>query len=98
MPTQLKLTIYSLLHSLKHSFLGSISCMQTYFYLDEVSRHWKSYLQKSITGKMTGKYLYTSSQTKKNKEDSHIFFNDLDLLYHLMPSNTLVLGPYELSI
>ena len=72
--------------------------MQTYFYLDEVSRLWKSYLQKSVTGKMTGKYLYTSSQTKKNKEDSHIFFKDLDLLYHLMPSNTLALGLYERCI
>ena len=38
------------------------------------------------------------SQTKENKEDSHIFFKDLDLLYHMMPSNTLALGPYELSI
>ena len=35
---------------------------------------------------------------KENKEDSHIFFKDLDLLYHLMPSNILVLGQYELSI
>ena len=34
----------------------------------------------------------------KNKEDPHISFKDLDLLYHLMPSNTLALGPYELSI
>ena len=49
----------SLLHSLKHTLLGSISCMQTYFYLDEVSRHWKFYLQKSVTRKMTDKYIYT---------------------------------------
>ena len=41
---------------------------------------------------------YHSSQTKENKEDSHISFKDLDLLYHLMPSNNLVLGQYELSI
>ena len=35
---------------------------------------------------------------KENKEDSHIFFKDLNLLYHLMPSNSLTLGLYELSI
>ena len=34
---------------------------------------------------------------KENKEDSHISLKDLDLLYHLMPSNTLALGPFELS-
>ena len=39
--------------------LGSICCMQTYFYLEEVSRHCQSYLQRSTTRKMTGKYLYT---------------------------------------
>ena len=35
---------------------------------------------------------------KENKEDSHISFKDLDLLYHLMPSNTLALGLYERCI
>ena len=41
---------------------------------------------------------YHSSQTKENKEDSHISFKDIDLLYHLMPSNTLALGLYECCI
>ena len=77
--------------------LGSICCMQTYFYLDEVSRHCQSYWQRSATRKMTGKvsFCYHSSQTKENEEDSHISFKDIDLLYHLMPSNTLALGLYE---
>ena len=35
---------------------------------------------------------------RENKEDSHISFKDLDLLYHLMPSNTLALGLYEHGI
>ena len=35
---------------------------------------------------------------RQNKEDSHIFFKDLDLLYHLMPSNNLALGLYERGI
>ena len=39
-----------------------------------------------------------SSRTKEIKEDSHISFKDLDMLYHLLPSNTLALGLYELSI
>ena len=34
--------------------------MQTYFYLDEVSRHCQSYWQRSATREMTGKYLYTT--------------------------------------
>ena len=80
--------------------LGSICCMQTYFYLDEVSRHCQSYWQRSATRKMTGKSSlhYHSSQTKENKKDSHISFKDIDLLYHLMPSNTLALGLYERCI
>ena len=55
-----KLAFYSLLHSLKHTLLGSICCMQTYFYLEKVSRHFQSYLLRSATRKMTGKYLYTT--------------------------------------
>ena len=55
-----KLAFSSLLHSLRHTLLGSICCMQTYFYLDEVSRHCQSYWQRSATRKMTGKYLYTT--------------------------------------
>ena len=51
----------------KHSLLGSISCMQTYFYSDEVSRHWKSYPQKSVTRKMTGKYFYTVIAHKRKR-------------------------------
>ena len=35
---------------------------------------------------------------KDNKEDSHILFKDLDLLYQLMPSNNLALGLYEFKI
>ena len=35
---------------------------------------------------------------KENKEDPHISFKDLDLLYHLMPSNILALGLSECSI
>ena len=35
---------------------------------------------------------------KENKEDSHIFFKDLDLLYHLMSSNSLAFGLYERGI
>ena len=45
---------------LKTFLLGSICCMQTYFYLEEVSRHYNSYLQRNVTRKMTGKYLYTT--------------------------------------
>ena len=69
--------------------------MQTYFYLEEVLRHWKSYLQKSVTRKMTGKYLYTVKAHKQKK--IHTSFKD-DFLYHLIPSNTLALGLYELSV
>ena len=43
-----------------HTLLGSICCMQTYFYLEEVSRHFQSYLLRSATSKITGKYLYTT--------------------------------------
>ena len=32
---------------------------------------------------------------KENREDPHIFFKDIDLLYHLMSSNTLALGLYD---
>ena len=73
--------------------------MQTYFYLDEVSRHCQAYWQRSATRKMTGKYLYTTiAHKQESKEDSHISFKDIDLLYHLMPSNTLALGLYERCI
>ena len=81
--------------------LGSICCMQTYFYLDEVSRHCQSYWQRSATRKMTGKYLYTTIAHKRKrikKIATYISFKDLDLLYHLMPSNTLALGLYERCI
>ena len=49
---------------------------------------------------MTGKYLYTTiaHKQKRIKEDSHISFKDIDLFYHLMPSNTLALGLYERCI
>ena len=77
--------------------LGSICCMQTYFYLEEFSRHYQSYWQRSATRKMTGKYLYTTIAHER-KRTTHISFKDLDLLYHLMPSNNLTLGLYELSI
>ena len=73
--------------------------MQTFFYLDKVSRHWKSYLQKSVTRKMTAKYLYTVIAHKQKRIKKILtFFKNLDLLYHLMPSNTLMLGLYEFSI
>ena len=38
------------------------------------------------------------AQMKENKDDPHISFKDLDLLYHLVPSNILALGLYDLSI
>ena len=82
---------------LYHSLLGYISCLQTYFYL-EVSRHWKSYLQKSVTRKITGKYLHTVIAHKRKRIKIPTSFKNLDLLYHLMPSNTLALGQYELRI
>ena len=74
---------------------GSICCMQTYFYLDEVSRHCQSFWQRSATRKMTGKYLYTTIAHKRKRTKKIPTFKDIDLLYHLMPSNTLALGLYE---
>ena len=71
--------------------------MQTYFYLEEVSRHCQSYLQRSTTRTITGLH-YHSSWTKENKEDSRNFFKDLDLLYHLMHLKTLALGLNERRI
>ena len=61
------LKVNSLLHSLRHTLLGSICCMQTYFYLDEVSRHCQSFWQRSATRKMTGKYLYTTIAHKRKR-------------------------------
>ena len=62
-----KLAFSSLLHNLKRTLLGSIHCMQTFFYLEEVSRHCQSYLQRGTTRKMTGKYLYTTIAHKRNR-------------------------------
>ena len=62
-----RLVSSSLLHSLRHTLLGSICCMQTYFYLDEVSRHYQSYWQRSATRKMTDKYLYTTIAHKRKR-------------------------------
>ena len=47
--------------------LGSICCMQTYFHLEEVSRHCQSYLQRITTRKMTGKHLYTTIARERKK-------------------------------
>ena len=55
-----KLVFFQPYKKLKTFLLGSICCMQTYFYLEEVSRHYNSYLQRNVTRKMTGKYLYTT--------------------------------------
>ena len=73
------------LHRLRHTLLGSVCCMQTYFYQtlpvllaeeDHEENDWQVSLH------------YHSSRTKENKKDSHIYFKDLDLLYHLMPHIT----------
>ena len=49
---------------------------------------------------MTTKYLYTTiaHQRKRIKKIPTYLFKDLDLLYHLMPSNSLALGLYERGI
>ena len=71
--------------------------MQTFFYLEEVSRHCQSYLQRSATRKMTDMYLYTTIAHERKRIEK-IPTKDIDLLYHLMPSNTLALGLYERCI
>ena len=69
--------------------------MQTYFYLDEVSRHCQSYWQRSATRKMTSKYLYITIAHKRKRIKKIPTYL---LLYHLMPSNTIALGLYERCI
>ena len=55
------------LHSLRHTLLGSICCMQRFLYLEEVSKHCQSYLQRSVTRKMAGKYRYTTIAHKRKR-------------------------------
>ena len=61
MHKKLSLVFSSLLHSLRHTLLGLFCCMQTCFYLEEVSRHYQPYLQRSATRKVTGKISLFSS-------------------------------------
>ena len=64
MHKKLSLVFSSLLHSLRHTLLDLICCMslmQTCFYLEEVSRHYQPYLQRSVTRKVTGKISLFSS-------------------------------------
>ena len=76
--------------------LGSICCMQTYFYLEEVSRHYQSYLQRITTRKMIGKHLYTTIAHKRKKNNA--IFSRTWLTLPLMPSNTLALQIYEHTV
>ena len=50
--------------------------MQTYFYIDEVSRHCQSHWQRSATRKMTGKYI-TSGIVVVLKKDPIKYIKEL---------------------
>ena len=53
-------SLFLVFYTVSDTLLRSICCMQTYFYLEEVSRHCQSYLLRSATRKMTSRYLYTT--------------------------------------
>ena len=68
--------LYGIPHSSRNIFRLYL-LHANYFYLEEVSKHCQSYLQRSATRKMTGRYFYTT--TEDIKGDFYMNFPDFGI-------------------